>query len=81
MKITNGVIATIPVEDSSEILTILHFVGFGNPITERDLHNVYNELKTNPEYELTDIDFDVYEAPKATVEHFVKLMSEVNNNG
>jgi hypothetical protein len=50
LKINYGLIVT----ESSDPKTILHFCGYQEPITERDIESFREELKNDPEFGLQD---------------------------
>jgi hypothetical protein len=77
LKINYGLIVMDPSEPGNE-KTILHFCGYQEPITERDVESLREELKNDPEFGLQD-KWDkvvITEAP----DEILKLYQEEFNN-
>jgi hypothetical protein len=53
LRINYGLIVIDPSE-VGDLKTILHFCGYQEPITERDIESLREELKTDPEFGLQD---------------------------
>jgi hypothetical protein len=75
-----GIIATIPDPEDAKMLKIVHFVGFQSEPTKKEFEHIYAELKLDPEFGLTDVDFDLYDAPAHIVEMY-RLKAEEENYG
>jgi hypothetical protein len=76
-KINYGLIVIDPSELGNE-KSILHFCGYQEPITERDVESLREELKNDPEFGLQD-KWDkvvITEAP----DEILKLYQEEFNN-
>jgi hypothetical protein len=76
-KINYGLIVMDPYEPGDE-KTILHFCGYQEPISDRDVESLREELKTDPEFGLQD-KWDqvvITEAP----DEILKLYQEEFNN-
>ena len=77
LKINYGLIVMDPSEPGNE-KTILNFCGYQEPITERDVESLREELKNDPEFGLQD-KWDkvvITEAP----DEILKLYQEEFNN-
>ena len=68
--ITHGIIATVPHPTDNEKLSVLHFVGFEGEPGEAEYQAIHDELKSDPEFGLQDVDFTLSPAPEHVVEHF-----------
>lgn len=65
-----GIIAAVDHPTEKDMLSILHFVGFAVEPGKAEYEHIYAELKTDPEFGLVDVDFDLYPAPQHVVDHF-----------
>lgn len=52
----------------------LHFCGYEEPPTKTDYSALEAELKTDPEFGLTDKPFVLVQAPAEILEHFRKMV-------
>lgn len=50
---------------------IVHFVGYENRPTKTDFDEIYEELKTDPEFDLMDDDFILEHATQEQIEYVI----------
>jgi hypothetical protein len=77
LRINYGLIVMDPSEEGDQ-KTILHFCGYQEPINDRDVESLREELKTDPEFGLQD-KWDkvvIVEAP----DEILKLYQDEFNN-
>lgn len=84
MKFKSGIIAYRHVENTENdpaeegMVEILHFCGFESELTE-DLFKALNEeLLSDPEFGLTDGNYELAEAPEDLLEYYSTLMEQNN---
>ena len=73
-KIEYGLIVVEKDEEKrfdSESILFYHFVGYITKPTEKDITSLYEELKSDPEFKLENIDeLTIIDAPNYVVKHF-----------
>lgn len=81
LTINYGLIVMDPMEEG-EVKTILHFCGYQEPITEKDVESLRNELRDDPEFGLQDIweRLVITEAPDEVIEEYKKIYELDKNN-
>jgi hypothetical protein len=74
-KIKYGLIVVDP-EQEGDKLDILHFVGYWNKPTEKDIEALKNELATDKQFGLTEIIYklNIVFAPDSIVEYYNNLL-------
>jgi hypothetical protein len=72
-----GLIAVNPTQEG-DMLDVLHFCGYWNQPTLVDVDSLREELKSDPDFGLTDIAdrLDIIPAPDWLVQEYVEGMSE-----
>ena len=80
MEFNHGIIAYVPHPTDPEKVSVVHFCGFVDEPGEEEFKHLYVELKTDPEFGLLDIDFDLCLAPADLVKTF-KAQAEADNYG
>jgi hypothetical protein len=72
-----GLIAIDPTQEG-DMLDVLHFCGYWNQPTLVDVDSLREELKSDPDFGLTDIAdrLDIIPAPDWLVQEYVEGMSE-----
>lgn len=82
MTINYGIIATVPRPGDTENVSVVHFVGYDVEPDVDDFKMVYRELKTDKEFGLTEIDFDLAYAPQSVIDHIrTQMEQDANNEG
>jgi hypothetical protein len=73
--ITLGLIAIDPMSEDKEMVDIVHFVGYWNKPTKKEVEHLKEELKTDEEFGLTEIAdrLVILPAPDHIVEHYKNL--------
>jgi hypothetical protein len=68
-----GLIVVDP-EQEGDMLTILHFVGYWDQPTQRDVDSLREELMTDEEFGLTEIAYrlDILPAPDYIIQEYIK---------
>lgn len=74
-----GLIVIDPTQEGDDF-NILHFCGYWEKPNEKDAEFLMEELKTDPEFGLTDIAdrLEILPAPDYIVEEYRKIYSEIN---
>lgn len=71
-EIKYGMIAVPKGLDNIELEDVVHFVGFWNKPGDSDYKAIREELETDPEFGLTEMDFDLVEAPQEIFDFYKK---------
>ena len=81
LKINYGLMVIDPSEEG-ETKTILHFCGYGEPITDSMVTSLREELRDDPEFGLQDKwdTLDILEAPEEVVEEYKRIYELDKNN-
>ena len=66
-----GIIAIPPGTPVGGPYHILHFVGYEKKPTDKDFDALFEELRTDKEFGMTDIDFDLIEATPEIVKYII----------
>ena len=72
-----GLMVIDPTQES-EMLDILHFVGYWNKPSKQDVASLREELMTDEEFGLTEIAhrLDILPAPNYIVKHYIENIAE-----
>ncbi len=82
MKINYGLIAVLPDESKKdEDLEVLHFCGYEKPPSVSDLESLYEELRNDEEFGLTEVadGLVIIPAPKEVLEYYRDVHLKLND--
>jgi hypothetical protein len=82
-KFTHGIIAIDPLDaDEEDNLAIVHFIGLWKAPTKEAFEDFVNEIKTDPEFGLTEIAdrLVILPAPSEIVEIYNEMVQEHENS-
>jgi hypothetical protein len=77
-EFTHGIMVIAGKPDEDGRFPIVHFCGYLNPITDKDIDLLKQELATDPEFGLVGVEGLVYsEAPAEIVKLYRESMNEI----
>jgi hypothetical protein len=81
-KFNYGLMVINPAHKDDEFIHVLHFVGYWNAPTVNDRNHLYDELKTDTEFGLTELidELEILPAPKDVVEEYWKEVEICEEN-
>jgi hypothetical protein len=71
-----GIIATVQHPEKEDEVLVVHFCGYESEPTNLEYEHLYVELKTDPEFGLIDVDFDLHPAPQHIIDRFKQNSEE-----